>query len=246
MNLRRGCFAYLAAMMLPCGPTFAQSAYDRPWQLPDVPIVMDPYGGNSIDWRKAATDPRVKAVIHKASQGLSEDPQFVAARAGEAKARGFLWGAYHLGKPGDPIKQATFFLRLATKTGATFLAIDIEDDNPAKFMSITDAAKFIGYVHTQTGKYPAIYVNWSLYNKISHSYGKESIFAKAPLWVARFRSKLGTQNTNIWTDYTLWQFSSEINCSKNANCFYHIPGTLPDMDVNVFHGTAEQLKALFN
>jgi lysozyme len=110
---------------------------------------------------KVATDTRVKAVIHKASQGLSEDPQFVT-RAGEAKARGFLWGAYHLGKPGDPIRQATFFLSLATKTGATFLAIDIEDDNPAKFMSITDAAKFIEYVHTQTGKYPAIYVNWSV------------------------------------------------------------------------------------
>ena len=49
----------------------------------------------------------------------------------------------------------------------------------------------------------------------------------------------------MWSDYTLWQFSSEINCSPTKTCLYRVPGTAYDMDVNVFNGTEAALKALF-
>jgi hypothetical protein len=57
--------------------------------------------------------------------------------------------------------------------------------------------------------------------------------------------KVGTRHraTITWATYTLWQFSSEIDCSAQGTCLYNVPGTRFDMDVNVFFGTPEGLKA---
>lgn len=222
----------------------AQSAQDRPWEIETVPIVIDPYAPNAIDWDKAVTDPRLKAVVHQASNGLKTDPKFIA-RAKEARQHGLLWGAYHLGRPGDPIKQAELFLDLARATDARFLALDIEDDDPAKFMSLKDCQTFLTYVHEKTGRYPAVYVNANVYGRISERFDGASAFARSPLWIARFRSRLGLTKSRVWSDYTLWQFSSEINCSPTKTCLYRVPGTAYDMDVNVFNGTEAALKALF-
>jgi len=224
---------------------FAQTAWNRPWDDPNVLIVIDPYAGNGVDWDKAVTDKRLKAVIHKASEGLTPDPKFVD-RANDAKKRGLLWGAYHLGRPGDPIAQADLLLQLADKTGAKFLAIDIEADDPSQYMSLSDAGKFMEYVHSKSGKYPAVYVNFSVYETISRKYDKDSVFAKGPLWIARFKSELGLTSKRVWNDYTFWQFSSEINCSPSKKCFYRVPGTATDMDVNVFRDDMSALKKLFD
>jgi len=43
--------------------------------------------------------------------------------------------------------------------------------------------------------------------------------------------------TGVWQRYTLWQFSSEILPQLR------VPGTKADMDINVFNGSVEQLKA---
>jgi lysozyme len=222
----------------------AQSADNRPWENPNVPIVIDPYAGNSVEWDKVVTDRRVAAVIHKASEGSETDGTFLH-RATEAKKRGLLWGAYHLGRPGDPIAQADLLIELANKTGAKFLAIDIEEDNPAKFMSLDDAVRFIEHVQNVTHRYPAVYVNFSVYKSISQKFDKGSVFSKTPLWIARFKPELGMDNHKIWQDYTLWQFSSEINCSPASDCWYRVPGTATDMDVNVFRGNKDALRALF-
>jgi lysozyme len=63
--------------------------------------------------------------------------------------------------------------------------------------------------------------------------------------VARFGPKVGLTSTRVWDDYTLWQFSSEINCSPQRTCFHRVPGTASDMDVNVFNGDLAALRALF-
>lgn len=233
----------LLAAMVPV-PVLSQSLHDRPWLLADVPIVVAPHAENAIEWDTLVTDPRVKAVVHKASQGSRADPAFLS-RADEAKRRGLLWGAYHLGTPGDPIEQAEVFLELATRTGAKFLALDIEDLDPGRFMSLDDAAKFMEHIQTKTGRYPAVYANWTVYSAISQTYDKDAVFAKAPLWIARFRSQLGRRDRRVWNDYTLWQFSSEANCNARQPCSYRVPGTRTDMDLTVFNGDAAKLRALF-
>src|SRR5262245_1450669 len=85
------------------------SEFRHPWTDPTRAIVVDPYRGNTIDWNLLATDPRVVAIVHKATEGASVDPAY-SGRKAEAVARGYEWGSYHLGRPGDPVAQADFYL----------------------------------------------------------------------------------------------------------------------------------------
>src|SRR5213596_436766 len=78
---------------------FAQSPeFNGPWTNPKVAIAIDPFEKNEIDWDALATDPRVVAIIHRATIGDRADVKY-AERRDEAKQRGYKWGAYHLGKP---------------------------------------------------------------------------------------------------------------------------------------------------
>ena len=221
----------------------AQTDTHRPWVNPAVAIVIDPYQENSIDWDKAATDKRLKAVIHRASIGSEIDSKF-ETRATAARNRGLFYGGYHLGRPGDPIAQANLLLDQARKANVKFLALDVEGTSDSD-MSFDDAAKFIGHIQASTGRYPAFYTNFSTYQAISAKYDKTSVFAKAPLWIARFGESVGIDDPRVWPNYTLWQFSSEINCKPGKTCLYRVPGTAEDTDVNVFRGTETDLRQLF-
>jgi lysozyme len=244
MSRKRIAFAAFAAFA--AAPAAAQDAHDRPWTLPNPIIVIDPYQGNSVDWDKVATDPNVKAVIHRAYHGLTPDSRYVA-RAAAAKARGLRFGLYLLGRPGDPIRQADALIAAGVATGAKFLALDIENLDPALSMTLPNAIRFIDRVRARTGRYPAFYTNYSTYQHINAYYPPSSVFAKTPLWIARFRNQVGTMNPRIWSDYKFWQFSSEINCTPTTpTCLYRVPGTGRDMDVNVFNGSEAELAALFD
>src|SRR5881227_3628243 len=75
--------------------------FNEPWKNPNVALVIDPFEGNDIDWEKLATDKRLVAIIHRATIGDRADKKYPERKI-EAKRRGYKWGAYHLGKPGDP------------------------------------------------------------------------------------------------------------------------------------------------
>jgi len=214
----------------------------EPWRLPQSSIIIDAYAGNHIDWDAMATDTQVAAVIHKASEGLREDPKY-KNRKKIALQRNYLWGSYHLGRPGDPIQQADFYLSVAQPGEQDFMALDLESVDPKKFMSIPDAIRFIHHIQAKTGRYPAVYGNHNVISTLSKQYDKTSVFAKTPLWYARFRKDIPNFPTQIWPSYTLWQFSSEINCQANAtDCLRPVPGTAHDMDINVYPGSVKSLQ----
>ena len=48
--------------------------FQRPWDDPKTALVIDPYHANPIDWDKLKTEPRVVAIIHKATIGASWPP----------------------------------------------------------------------------------------------------------------------------------------------------------------------------
>jgi len=50
----------------------------------------------------------------------------------------------------------------------------------------------------------------------------------------------------VWRDYTIWQFQSELNCKVRQHCAHRVPGTASDMDVNVFRGGEADLRELFD
>ena len=220
---------------------FAQTEFKQPWTDTTKAIIIDPYAENPIDWDKLLTDKRVAAVIHKASQGLETDPKY-AERKKIAKEKGVLWGSYHLGMPGDPIAQADFYLSLTQKDTSELMALDIESTDSTKFMNLRNAERFVTQIHNVTGRYPLIYCNKNVLEEISETYSRSVIFSKCGLWYARFVKEIPDFNTNIWDSYSLWQFSSEINCKKTGECLYNVPGTLYDMDVNVYNGTVADLK----
>ncbi len=226
-------------------PALAQSPeFKEPWKNPNVAIAIDPFEGNDIDWEKLATDKRVVAIIHRATIGDRADRKY-GERRDEAKKRGYKWGAYHFGKPGDPIKQADFFLDTVKPTADDLIALDLESTDGSKHMSFDDARVFIKRVKEKTGRYPLIYANNEVTKAIAEQFAADEIFSQTRLWYARFRRAVTDFPKGVWKTYVLWQFSSEQNCSpaNRSACLYTVPGTEYDMDVDVFNGTIDELRS---
>jgi len=217
--------------------------FSEPWKNPTIAIAIDPFEGNDIDWDKLATDARVVAIIHRATIGDRRDRKY-AARRDEAKKRGYKWGAYHFGRPGDPIKQADFFLDTVKPGKDDLIALDLESTD-AKDMSLDEARVFIKRIKEKTGRYPLVYANNEVTKAISDQFGADDVFAKTHLWYARFKRNVTDFPQGTWKTYTIWQFSSEQNCSpaNRGSCLYTVPGTEYDMDVDVYNGTIEELRS---
>ncbi len=222
-----------------------KSSFYSPWNKSDSSIVIDAYEGNSIDWNKMATDSKVVGVIHRSSIGSRVDSLYKSRKA-TAKARGYLWGAYHLGRRGDTKAQADLFLSLIDGEEDTLMVLDLEDTGSSSFMSISEAVIFMEYVYEKTGRIPVVYANHSTTKTLNSSVRAHPLFQQAKLWYARFKSTVTDYPAGIWPNYFLWQFSSEINCSSTGSCLYNVPGTKYDMDVNVYYGSKSELASEWN
>lgn len=212
----------------------------KPWESETYPIIIDPYQGNNIDFDQLITDKRVVGIIHKASQGLKPDNKYLS-RGRLARSRNLLYASYHLGTNSDPMKQADFYLDIIKNDSNEPMALDIEDIGGSN-ISLPDAEKFINRIYEKTNHYPIVYVNDKVFNAINKKYNKESVFAKCPLWYARFVAILPSLNKNVWDSVTFWQFSCEINCKATGKCLYNVPGTRYDMDVNIYNGELNDLR----
>jgi len=210
--------------------------FNAPWKDPAVALVIDPYHANSIDWEKLSTERRVVAIIHKATIGMDKVDSGYAKRKEEALKRGYLWGSYHWGVAGNPEKQADFYIDTVKPGPDELIALDLEDAMSKTLMNVDEAILFVERVKARTGRYPVLYTNHSSAKLISTKY-RNSVFAKTPLWYARFKATVTDFPAGVWPSYTLWQFSSELLAQLP------VAGTKPDMDINVFNGSAEQLKA---
>jgi len=210
--------------------------FDRPWSDPRTALVIDLYSANSIDWNQLATEPRVTAIIHKATSGTNRLDSGYLARKAEAKKRGYLWGSYHWGIAGDPEKQADYYVDTVKPAADELIALDLEDVTSARLMNAAEAIRFVRRVKLRLGRYPVLYTSQTNAKRIATKDGIKA-FAGIPLWYAKFSATSSDFPMVPWPTYRLWQFSSESLPQKA------IPGTKPDMDVSVFNGTVAQLKA---
>ena len=242
---------------------FSQTEFDRPWNDTARALILDPYSANFIDFDKIITNTRLTAIIHKASEGLSKDKSY-SERKLIAKSKGLLWGSYHLGRSGDPIKQADFYLSLIGYDSTDVIALDLEDVEDNSFMNIENAKLFVAHIKQKTGRYPIIYANHKVVKAISAKFDQTSIFAKCPLWYARFKNKVADFPRKVWKTYSIWQFTCEINCCQctqlnskkecikrnltyNDTCPYKgIEGIKCDMDVNIYNGSVRDLRNAWN
>jgi GH25 family lysozyme M1 (1,4-beta-N-acetylmuramidase) len=222
----------------------AQSEFSGLWMRSDRAIVIDPYQDNSIDWNAMAADKSVVGIIHRASIGMRTDTRYAERRA-EGLKRGYRWGSYHLGRRGDPTAQADFYLDFTKPAADEVMALDIETLDTSVDMSLDDAKVFMTRVASRTGRMPMLYANHAVVREISRRFPADPVFSKASLWYARFRRTIPDFPKGTWQTYTLWQFSSEINCTRSApqSCPIRVPGTQTDMDVNVCNGTFSDCRA---
>ncbi|WP_338034724.1 glycoside hydrolase family 25 protein [Jiella avicenniae] len=234
----------------------AAAAWNEPWKSADKALVIDAYEFNPIDWNELASDERIAGFINKASDGLAPDwncnglkdddqklcknrwwkysvtKELFQTRRQMAKMKGLLWGAYHLGRPGNPRAQADHFVDFAEPAADDLIALDIEDNND-DWMSLSDAEIFADQIKIRTGRYPVLYTNGSTAKYIADNAADYPLLARLPLWYARYRDDItGKFPTDNWSSYALWQFSSMHNCNERS-CPYRVKGAKTDIDVNV-------------
>jgi GH25 family lysozyme M1 (1,4-beta-N-acetylmuramidase) len=226
----------------------AAGEFASPWKDAKSAIVLDPFAGNALNWDQVATDKKVVAVIHKASQGVGRDTAY-AARKSEATGRGYLWGSYHLLTTADVGSQIDAYLAAVGVHGDETYAVDVEClassgscQSAAFKVTAEQVEAALRLVKQKTGRLPLVYANQSVAKALSARWSHSAEFAAARLWYARFKSTVTDFPSGPWKTYALWQFSSEINCTSAA-CPYRVPGTQPDLDVNVFYGTPEDLRS---
>lgn len=255
----------LAWFVLPAGGVRADD-FSQPWKKPDRALVIDAYEYNPIDWAELTKDKRIVGFINKASDGLPP-PYFCSGdeaavtlckarwrrhavaqelfqtRKALARALGLEWGAYHLGRPGNPIEQVDNFLSFAKPGPDDLMAIDIEENDPEKWMSLTDAEIFAVEIERRTGRWPILYTNGRTAQHIADHRGAYPILSRLPLWYARYKPEIGTHfPKGNWESYALWQFSAQANCGPKA-CPYRVGGAKYDIDVNVAPMDARRLRA---
>lgn len=218
----------------------AADEFSEPWTLSATTVVIDPYRENDINWDAMSKDSKVVAIIHKATEGLTPDAKY-KKREVVARQRGYLWGSYHLGRPGSPEQQADKYLETIGDNKTTLMALDLEAIS-SKFMSLEDANTFMKYVQTKTNRLPLLYSNKSVANEIVLHSTKYPYLAKAKLWYVGPASKIKFFPNPVWKTYTLWQFSSELNCVTGKKCLYAVPGTEKDMDINIYYGDEHSLR----
>ena len=236
--------------------------FNRAWFSKNTSIILDAYEYTPIDWSKMSNNTRLAGFINKASDGLSPKAscgrnilyrvkwrRYVAARELYhtrrilAKTLGMEWGAYHLARPGNPIEQAEHFLNFAKPDKDDLIALDIEHNDPKKWMSLADAEIFARHIKQRTGRYPVLYTNHTTSKFIAANKHEYKLLSRMHLWYARYKPEItGVFPMGDWKSYTIWQFSSMVNCNDKT-CPWRIKGAGNWIDVNVVNMAPKKLRA---
>lgn len=167
-------------------------------------------------------------VVLKATEGVGyQDPRCAASRA-RAREAGLVVGLYHFARAGDPVAEADFFAR---STGGLapgeFAVLDWE----------VPAADPVGWcaawLHTAAQRLavrPLVYLNRSL--RDGHDWSPV-IAGDFGLWLARYDGVPDAVPPGPWPVLAMKQYSDEGS----------VPGVDGPVDLDVFYGTAEQLRA---
>ncbi|WP_299193964.1 glycoside hydrolase family 25 protein [uncultured Erythrobacter sp.] len=168
--------------------------------------IIDVYHETDItDWN-AIFGSGIRAVIHKATEGLYfKDGTFIA-RQGAAKAAGLMWGSYHFLTPQNGIEQANYYLDFAKPDQDELVAVDVEREGTA-FDVLCD---FVNQIHSKLGRYPVVYGSNVLRSLTAGHPGDSSVLHNCPLWIADYGSD-SPQLPAPWSFWTLWQYTDGTN-----------------------------------
>lgn len=183
-----------------------------------------------IDWKKISPE-QYQFVYLKATEGGDyQDDKFQDYWL-EARERGMHVGAYHffrLCRDGD-IQAQNFIKTVPNKNNALPPVIDLEyDSNCINTFTKEKLIKNIKIIHDQLqkhyGKQPIFYTSKLFYNIVL-----TGEFKNTPIWIREYKEKPDLKDDRAWT---FWQQSNQGS----------IQGITKNVDLNVFHGDAQQWK----
>lgn len=190
------------------------------------------YWDDSVDWPRARAAGIDFAFI-RVSDGLQYiDPEFAGYWTG-ARAAGVIRGAYQFFRPAqDPIAQADLLLaRAPYEPGDLPPVIDVETDSDLSDDQVTAAVRtWVDYVRATIGREPIVYAG--LYSWPRLTGGAD--LTTSPLWIAQYTSAACPDIPAPWTSWLFWQHSNtgQVDGVESG-----------ELDVNVFNGTYDQLRA---
>jgi lysozyme len=200
-----------------------------------INTIVDIYHNTQIDFAKVKAS-GIVAIIHKATEGGSVRDQEYRSRRTIALQMGFLWGAYHYASGTSVADQVQNFLEHANPEDSDLMALDFEASTSGPNMTLEQAHRFVEAIRKETGSTPLIYGGSMLREAVGTQ--PDPVFASCPLWYSRYRdSPIGIPG-QVWSKYTLWQYTDGNNGPD--------PKTVDGIgrcDRNIFDGSAEDLKA---
>lgn len=182
---------------------------------------------NTVDWDKVSK--KFKFVFIKATEGKDYvDPAFLNNWSA-AKENGFLVGAYHFfvtSSSGE--KQANNFIKtVPTEENSLPPVIDIEISKDKDKLKVRENLTIMIDMLTKNyGSTPILYVTYDTYNAFIKGY-----YDQCNIWI---RDIIKPPKLSDAREWTFWQYSNR----------GRIKGFDTYVDINVFHGTEQQLLKL--
>jgi lysozyme len=204
-----------------------------------INAVIDISHHNKLSSFAKVADSGIVGVIQKATQGIGfKDPTFTANRRRIVDA-GLLFGAYHFGTAGDPVKQAEFFLACTKDTD--LLVLDFESNPQGHDMSLLEAEQFVHHVFSKTGRFPGLYSGHTIKEALvaaGITDPSRTELSKCWLWFARY----GPQPVipPVWPRWSMWQYTDGAMGDEP----HQVPG-IGRCDRNMFNGDEAALRAFW-
>lgn len=183
---------------------------------------------NEIDWTKLK-DSQYEFVYIKATEGQGMKDATFLYNWNQAKANNLLVGAYHFfttSSTGE--EQAHNFIETVPVEDALPAVIDIEISKGLDQEEVREnLTSMIDALVDVYGKTPILYVTYDTYNEYVLGHFKES-----SIWIRDIIKYPTLKDKRKWV---MWQY-----CNRG-----HVEGIETFVDINVFHGSEEELLQLY-
>ncbi len=176
----------------------------------------------------------------KATEGTGYTNPKLSAQVFIAHKCAMLVGLYHFFHPEmDAKAQANHFINEYKKIKTDLPPVlDLEWGLRDRWTELTLSARiamvlvWIDMVKKATGKNVILYTNNAFYSQYIDSPGTKVLFGDCLLWLAQYNCP-APKIPQDWITYQFWQYGTDKNI-KGIN----------EVDVDIFNGTIEQLKAI--
>lgn len=170
----------------------------------------------------------IRFVFMKATEGGDYADREFTTNFDSARACGFIRGVYHFYNPKtDPARQADFFIRsVHLDEGDLPPVLDIEQRGDDERALRRDLKVWLDKIEQHYGVKPILYTSY----KYKTRYLNDSVFNSYPYWIAHYY----VDSVEYQGPWKFWQHTD----------MGTLPGIEGRVDLNIFNGTLDELKAM--